>query len=67
MAAKQVIVDISPAGNVKIEAANFQGVGCDKATEAIELALGGNAPKKKTPKPERYASAGVKAGNKNCF
>jgi hypothetical protein len=51
-------VDISPAGNIKIEAEGFIGAGCAKATEQIELVLGGGTAKK-TPKPEYYMAAPV--------
>jgi hypothetical protein len=54
MSQQELVIDISPAGNVKIEANGFQGVGCAKATEEIEIALGGMGQKKKTPKPEYY-------------
>ena len=49
-----ITVDISPAGSIKIEANGFTGTACDKATEQIELVLGGGQVKKKS-KPERYA------------
>ena len=39
--AKTIIVDISPAGNVTIDAQGFTGEECVKATEQIEIALGG--------------------------
>lgn len=53
---KNITIDISPAGNTKIEANGFQGCGCTEATEQIELVLGGGQ-QKKTPKPEMYAPA----------
>ncbi len=49
--AEEITVDISPAGNVKIEATGFTGNGCAKATEQIELVLGG-ASRKRKEKPE---------------
>lgn len=61
---KQVVIDITAAGSVKVDAQNFNGNGCAKATEQIELAIGGTAAKKKTPKPEFYKSAGS-ANNQN--
>lgn len=39
---KSITVDIYPDGSSKVEAHNFNGVGCAKATQAIELALAGN-------------------------
>lgn len=65
--AKEIIVNISPAGVVKIEAKGFNGVGCAKATESIELVLGGDGKKKKTPKPEYYSGTGASTQNKNTF
>lgn len=54
---KQTItIDITPAGTVSIEASGFTGNSCDKATEQIELVLGGGQLKKK-PKPERFMPA----------
>lgn len=51
---KQTItIDISPAGSIKIDANGFTGTACDKATEQIELVLGGGQVKKKS-KPERH-------------
>jgi hypothetical protein len=37
---KQVIVEISPTGEVKVEGVGFKGVSCVKATAAFESALG---------------------------
>jgi hypothetical protein len=51
---EELIIDISPAGNTKIEASGFTGAGCAKATEEIEIALGGMGARKKTKKPEYY-------------
>lgn len=55
--AKQIKIDITPAGSAKIEAIGFNGKGCASATEMIEVAIGGapaNANRKK--KPEFFAS-----------
>ena len=65
--AKQVVIDITPAGSVKVEAQGFNGVGCDKATEMIEIAIGGAGAKKKTKKPEYYVPGGQSNHNKNVF
>ena len=64
---KQVVVDISPAGSVKIEAIGFNGVGCAKATEQIEIAIGGSGKKSKKKKPEWNAGAGNCNSNKLTF
>lgn len=65
--AKQVVIDISAAGSVKVEANGFNGQGCDKATEMIEVAIGGEAAKNKKRKPEYYAGAGGNLSNKQVF
>lgn len=65
--AKQIVIDISPAGSVKVDAQGFNGVGCAKATEMIEIAIGGAGVKKKKPKPEYYQGGGQANHNKNVF
>jgi len=65
--AKQVIVDITPAGSVKVDAQGFKGVGCDKATEMIEIAIGGAGARKKTKKPDYFVPGGQSNQNKNVF
>lgn len=62
-----VIVEISPAGSVKIDAQNFKGGACAKATESIEIALGGAGPKNKKKKPEFFAAPGTQNKNKLTF
>lgn len=54
---KQVIITISATGEVEIEAVGFKGNACEKATEALEKAMG--TPGKRTKKPEYYAAAGT--------
>ncbi len=46
---KQVIIEVSETGEVKIEAVGFKGNSCDKATEAFEKALGVVKGKKRKP------------------
>jgi len=65
--AKQIVIDISPAGSVKIDAQGFNGVGCSKATEMIEVAIGGAGIRKSTKKPEYYVPSGQNNQNKNVF
>jgi len=67
MAGKQIVIDISPAGSVKVDAQGFKGVGCDKATEMIEVAIGGAGAKKSKKKPEYYTPTGQSNQNKNVF
>ena len=50
---KQIIIEVSPEGELKIEAVGFKGAACVKATEAFEKALG--VVKSKTKKPEYYS------------
>lgn len=57
---RQIVIDIGPDGTVKIDAQGFQGGACAKATEQLELVLGGGARKtKKDYKPEFYNPAGT--------
>ena len=37
----QIVVDISPAGNVVFDAQGFKGCGCEEATQQMVLLLGG--------------------------
>lgn len=60
-------VDISPAGNVKIEAQGFTGGGCAVATHELEVLLNGGTKKRKE-KPEFYApGVSTQQGNKLTF
>lgn len=52
---KQIIITVSATGELEIEAVGFKGNACEKATAALEKALG--APKSRKKKPEYYASA----------
>ena len=51
---KTITVEINPDGEVAIETAGFKGEACQRATEAMEKALG--VPVKSTKKPEYYAA-----------
>lgn len=64
---QQIIVEISPAGTVKLDLKGFTGSSCQKATEQIEIALGGGAAKKKKKKPEFFQSPSTKTGTKLTF
>lgn len=64
---RNLTIDISAAGTVKVEANGFNGVGCAKATEQIEIAIGGMGKKTKKAKPEYYAAGGQKTDNKLAF
>lgn len=47
---RRILVRISPAGAITVEADGFHGTGCEAATKAIEEALG--KPKERIRKPE---------------
>lgn len=65
---KSVNIDIDTAGNVVIDSVGFAGGACEKATEAIELAIGGGEVKSKKKKPDFYkATSGNKAVLKRTF
>jgi hypothetical protein len=49
-ASRRIHVRVSPTGDITVEAAGFQGNGCEAATKAIEDALGN--PRERTRKPE---------------
>ncbi|MEI8289556.1 MAG: DUF2997 domain-containing protein [Verrucomicrobiota bacterium] len=55
---KTIIVEINPAGEVAIETTGFKGNACEKATAALEAALGNTASRKK--KPEYFATGEVR-------
>lgn len=63
---QRIIIDITPAGSVSIDAQGFQGRACEQATQEIELVLGGGAVKR-NPKPEYHAPATSHAGNRLTF
>ena len=52
---KQIEILIQPNGEIQIEAVGFKGGACEKATAAIEQALG--VAGKRQKKPEYYAAA----------
>lgn len=61
----EIIVTVTPAGSVSIDAKGFSGSGCAKATEQLEIVLGGQGAKSKKKKPEFFAPA--KSGAKNTI
>jgi Protein of unknown function (DUF2997) len=67
MTQEQINVDISPAGNVKIEAQGFTGNGCAIATHDLEVHLNGGTKKRKE-KPEFYSpGVSTQQGTKLTF
>lgn len=67
MATKSITVEIYPDGSSKVEAHNFQGVGCAAATQAIELALAGDDPNNRSDKkkPDYYVTTGASITQRN--
>jgi hypothetical protein len=49
---KTVIIEVLPDGSMKLEGQGFKGAECEKATAALEKALGVTG--KRTKKPEWY-------------
>lgn len=60
-----LVIDITPAGNVNIDAQGFEDNTCAKATEQIEVVLGG--VKKKDEKPEFFCPASSNQNTKLTF
>jgi len=46
---KSIEIEISPTGDIKIDAVGFKGTDCDKATKFLEEALGVVGQKQKKP------------------
>jgi hypothetical protein len=59
---KTLIVEIDSDGEVKIDAIGFKGTACEKATKAIEDALG--VPSSRRKKPEYNISGTTAATQK---
>lgn len=57
---KSIEVTVSPEGEVVISAVGFKGKACERATEALEKALG--LPGKRTKKPEWNVQENVTQG-----
>ena len=57
---KQIVITIERDGTTKIDAQNFAGVGCEKATKALEVALVGNDTSAidKKRKPDFFQTTG---------
>lgn len=60
MAGEKIIVDVSPKGEVKIEAQNFKDAQCLKATKSLEDVLG--KVQSRTKKPEAYVPSVATGG-----
>lgn len=59
---RQVIVEVSPTGEIKIEGQGFSGPSCEKCTAALEAALG--VVKKKEKTKDWYVQTVGKVGAK---
>jgi hypothetical protein len=59
---KTIEVTISATGEISIEALNFTGADCEKATKALENALGVSV--KQTKKPEYFQTRNAAAQQK---
>lgn len=46
---RRILVKVSPAGEITVEADGFQGNGCEAATKAIEEALGKTTTRVRKP------------------
>jgi hypothetical protein len=49
---KQITIQVSPEGEITIEAVGYRGASCEQATRALEKALG--VPGKRTRKPDFF-------------
>ena len=63
----EIVISITPAGTASVDAKGFKGGTCDKATEQIELVLGGHAKRTKKRKPDFYTPAGNNVRDKLTF
>ena len=61
---KQVEIVISPTGDIKIDAQNFKGAECEKATAELSKALGDVS--KTTNKPERFTHTGAQGAQQKA-
>ena len=52
---RRILVRVSPAGAITVEAEGFQGNGCEAATKAIEEALGKAATRVRKPEYRRQS------------
>lgn len=63
--AQQIVITIGPDGATSFDAQGFKGSSCEKATEQLELVLGGESKRKKKPEyhmPPAINSGSVKGG-----
>ncbi|MEA3207893.1 MAG: hypothetical protein QOE70_950 [Chthoniobacter sp.] len=58
MSNKSIEVLIQPSGEVQIEAVGFKGNACEKATAALEAALGATKARRKKPEYHQQNTAG---------
>lgn len=56
---QEIIIDISPTGDVNVEGKNIDGPDCKKLTEGIETALGTVTHTVKKPEYHRTRNVGL--------
>lgn len=59
---KQVIIQVSPDGEVKIEAVGFRGTACEQATRALETAMGKVGKRSRKPEYHQQQAQQAKVG-----
>ena len=59
---RQIIVSVSPEGEVRIDAIGFKGTACEKATQELERALGMATKRTKKPEYRQLNTNQAKAG-----
>jgi len=60
---KHIIVEVDELGQVTIEAVGFKGNACEKATAALEKALGVPVSRKKKPEYHQEDKTQIHTGN----
>jgi hypothetical protein len=58
---KQIEVIVSPDGEVTIDVVGFKGQGCEKATKALEEAMGITGKRNRKPEYHAHEAATQKA------
>ena len=64
---RTITISVTPAGTPTIDLQGFTGGSCVKATEQIEIALGGGGQKKRDFKPEFHMPDGIQQNNEQKF
>lgn len=64
---EKVSIRISPAGRVTIDAQGFQGCGCEEATQAVHVLLGGRGDTEYKPEYFEAPAANTAAQTRSVF